>query len=142
MDNEFYFVERFDKSHAWVDLLLLATHKPRTVFIRGIEFHLKPGDLIEAQKTLAQRWRWSNKTVVRFLKTLEQRGQISTKVHHRISVISIANWQKYQVSDAIAEPQTTPQSTPATRRARKETSPSAVSPLPELNKETAPWLNG
>jgi len=113
-ENEFYFSEPFDKWHAWIDLLTLAEFAPRTVFIRGIEFNLQPGDLIQSQKKLAKRWKWSNKTVIRFLNLLSSRGQISIKVHHKISVISIVNWAFYQFSNEEREPQTTPQNTPQT----------------------------
>ena len=83
-ENEFYFAERFTKWQAWTDLLTLACFAPRTVFIRGIEFHLQAGDLIESQKALGKRWKWSNKKVIRFLRLLSKRGQISVKIHHRI----------------------------------------------------------
>lgn len=122
-ENEFYFTERFTKWQAWIDLLTLAAFAPRTVFIRGIEFNLQPGDMIESQKTLAKRWKWSNNTVIKFLTLLSSRGQISIKVHHRISAISIANWKKYQGSEEEREPQTAPQiqpqTAPAIRRDKK-----------------------
>lgn len=44
-ENEFYFSERFTKVQAWVDLLLLANHKPATLYIRGVEMRLLPGQL-------------------------------------------------------------------------------------------------
>ena len=105
-ESEFYFVQSFTKWQAWVDLLTLAAFAPRTVFIRGIEFHLQAGDLIESQKALAKRWKWSDNTARKFLNLLSTRGQISIKVRYRISVISIVNWQEYQGTDNEGAPQT------------------------------------
>ena len=114
-ENELYFKEKFDKTHAWIDLLLLATHKKREITIRGIELQLNPGDLIESQKALANRWRWGNHTVIKFLKTLSSEGQIIQKLHHKITIISICNWNTYQNMEDKVTPQTTPQTTPPTR---------------------------
>ena len=122
-ENELYFSERFTRWHAWIDLLTLASYSERTVFIRGIRFELSPGDMLESQKTLARRWKWSNRTVVKFLKFLSERDQISIRVHHRISVITIVNWGRYQALDGEGEPQSAPQnalqSAPAIRRDKK-----------------------
>jgi DNA-binding transcriptional MocR family regulator len=95
-ENEFYFSERFTKAQAWVDLLLLATYKVRTVFIRGIEIELQPGQLCYSQLTLADRWKWNFKTVVSFLKLLEKRGMLETKTNNITTIISIKNWKLYQ----------------------------------------------
>lgn len=114
-ESEFYFVEPFTKWQAWVDLLTLAAFVPRTVFIRGIEFRLQPGDMIESQKALAKRWKWSDNTIKKFLNLLSTRGQISINVRYRISVISIVNWQKYQGSESEGAPQTALQTALAIR---------------------------
>ncbi|NWF90968.1 MAG: hypothetical protein HXY50_16095, partial [Ignavibacteriaceae bacterium] len=95
-DNEFWFSERFTKGQAWVDLLILANHKPATVFIRGIEIRLNPGESCHSQLTLAKRWKWNFKTVVTFLKTLEKREMLETKTNNVTTIISIKNWNLYQ----------------------------------------------
>ena len=99
-DNELYFSERFTRMQAWVDLLLLATHKPQTVFIRGVEINLKPGELCYSQLSLAKRWKWNRKTVMAFLKSLEKREMLLNRTDNRLShfttVITIRNWCEYQ----------------------------------------------
>lgn len=97
-ENEFYFAERFSKMHAWIDLLLLANHKPRTIFIRGAEIHLQPGDLAYSQQTLAKRWKWNYRTVVKFLIMLEKREMIHSEKSSVTTVISIQKWNEYQNS--------------------------------------------
>ncbi len=96
VDSDFYFSERFTKSQAWIDLLLLANHKPATVFIRGIEIDLLPGQLCYSQLTLANRWRWNFKTVVTFLQQLQKRKMVETKTNNVTTIISIKNWNLYQ----------------------------------------------
>ena len=73
-ENEFYFSERFTKSQAWIDLLLLANFKPNTIFIRGIEVKTNPGELCYSQLSLSKRWKWNIKTVNKFLMMLENRS--------------------------------------------------------------------
>jgi hypothetical protein len=95
-ESEFYFSEKFTKTQAWIDLLLLATYKPRTVFIRGIEIKLQPGELCWSQLSLAKRWRWNFKTVVSFLRQLEKREMLETKTNNVTTLIAIKNWPRYQ----------------------------------------------
>ena len=99
-ENELYFSERFTRAQAWVDLLLLATHKPQTVFIRGVEINLKPGELCYSQLSLAKRWKWNRKTVTAFLKFLAKREMLLNRTDIRLShfttVITIRNWHEYQ----------------------------------------------
>jgi DNA-binding transcriptional regulator YhcF (GntR family) len=97
-ENEFWSSEKFTKAQAWVDLLLLANHKHATLFIRGIEVVLKPGELCYSQLTLARRWKWNFKTVVKFLKMLEKRQMVETKTSNVTTVITILNWERYQGS--------------------------------------------
>ncbi len=95
-ENEFYFAERFTKAQAWIDLLLLATFKERTVFLRGVEVHLMPGELCYSQVSLAKRWKWNERTVNKFLKLLEKREMIQSRITYVTTVISIRNWNLYQ----------------------------------------------
>jgi DNA-binding transcriptional regulator YhcF (GntR family) len=97
MENEFYFSEKFTKTQAWIDLLLLSTHKERTVCLRGIEIILKPGQLCYSQKSLAARWNWNVKTVERYLNSLKKREMVETKKTNITTIISIKKWFLYQV---------------------------------------------
>ena len=96
-DNEFYNSERFTKMQAWIDLLLLAGHAKQTIFIRGVEINLKPGELCYSQQSLAKRWNWNFKTVRKFLELLENRQMVKCKITTVTTVITILNWDKYQI---------------------------------------------
>lgn len=96
MENEFYFSERFTKIQAWIDLLLLATHKERKVFIRGVEIKLLPGQLCYSQVSLAKRWKWNRRTVCKFLKMLSKREMIHIRINSITTIIDINKWYLYQ----------------------------------------------
>lgn len=104
-DCEFWLSDKFSRGQAWVDLLLLATHKPRYFFIRGIKVDVGRGQLCISQKELADRWGWSNNKVANFMKLLQSEGMVDIKVNHKISLYSIVNYEKYQND----QPQTQPQ---------------------------------
>ena len=99
-ENDIWHSERFTQGQAWVDLLLLATHKEQTVFLKGVEFRLLPGQLCWSQVSLADRWRWNRKTVKKFLLTLKKSEMldIETKKGADIgfTLITIRNYSKYQ----------------------------------------------
>lgn len=95
-ENEFYFSERFTKAQAWVDLLLLANHRPNTMFVRGVEIQIETGQLARSQITLAKRWKWNRRTVKQFLNMLEKRQMIHTRLSNITTIISILNWPLYQ----------------------------------------------
>ena len=95
-DCEEYFEDRFDKVHAWIDLLLLASTRDRTFRKRGIEVHLQAGDVAVSLRELADRWKWSHHTVQAYLKRLESATQISVLRSNVINVIRIVNWAQYQ----------------------------------------------
>lgn len=98
MENELYFSEKFTKSAAWIDLLLLARHSSGTKFIHGIEIKMQPGDLCYSQLSLGERWKWNFKTVKKFLDLLTDRQMITYRGGKVTTIISIKNWGKYQKS--------------------------------------------
>lgn len=96
IESELYFSEKFSRCQAWIDLILLANHKPTTIFLRGAEVKLNRGDLGYSIVTLSVRWKWNERTVDRFLKWLESRQMIQCKKSNVTTVISILNYERYQ----------------------------------------------
>jgi len=97
-DSEFYFTEKFTKSAAWMDLLLLANFQQRSVEVRGILVELKPGQVLASDKFLAERWKWSREKVRNYLALISSktRQQIIWKKSNVCSVVEIVNWPLYQ----------------------------------------------
>lgn len=99
-ENELYFSEPFTKCGAWIDLLLLASHKKHTVFIRrGIKIDLKPGDLCYSQQSLAERWQWNFKTVRAGLDLFQELEMVEVRTTNVTTVISIKNRDWFQKSN-------------------------------------------
>lgn len=95
-EDDLWFAERFTRAQAWIDLLLLANHRPRTIFIRGVEIFINRGQLAYSKKNLAKRWRWNGRTVTKFLDSCVRRGKIQVKTSNVTTSIKIINYDKYQ----------------------------------------------
>lgn len=102
-ENELYFCEAFDKTHAWIDLILLANHKDNILFVRGNEIKIKRGQVAWSKENLATRWKWSKNKVYRFLETLNRLGQIDYKTNQQknnvLGLITIINYDEYQTTE-------------------------------------------
>ena len=96
IEDEMYFEERFDKTHAWIDLLFLANIKPRQFVQRGVVVPLEVGDVAIPEEELAERWRWCRNSVRKYIKTLEATGKVSVKRCTIINVIHIVKFEDYQ----------------------------------------------
>lgn len=96
VDNEFWFSERFTKAMAWIDLMMLANHKPNTIYIRGNEVKTARGELCYSMVSLAKRWKWNERTVDKFLKSLENRQMIQSKRTAITTITTIINYNQYQ----------------------------------------------
>lgn len=95
-DNPLYFSEQFNRSMAWIDLLLLANHSDNYFFKRGVRVDVKVGQVGYDLDSLAKRWKWSRGKVERFLLMLEKDGQIVRQKNNVTTLISIVNYKEYQ----------------------------------------------
>ena len=96
LEDELYFSEKFTRTQAWIDLLLLAEYKPKTLFIRGIKLDLQRGQLAISIRDLSTRWKWGVNKVQSFIKELVESGKIDTQKSNLINVISICKYEIYQ----------------------------------------------
>ena len=100
-DNTLYFTETFTRTQAWIDMLLLANHKPSTIYLRGIPVTIERGQLLGGENYLGSRWKWSRGKVRRFMQNLEQQNeqQIRQQKNNVITLITIVNYYLYQPDD-------------------------------------------
>lgn len=96
LDSELWIDEKFTRGQAWVDLLLLASHKETSFRKRGIKVYLKRGQVGKSLDELSKRWKWSIGKVKRFLIELENEMQIIVDNNNVNQVITIINYSKYQ----------------------------------------------
>lgn len=134
-DNVFWDKDPFSRGQAWIDLIMLANHKPGAVRKRGILVKIDRGQVGWSERELAKRWKWSRGKVFRFLNDLKNEQQIEQQNGPQninvTSLITIINYDKYQ-SD---EPQNEPQNGPQTGHKRATNSTMNKNEKNEKNKD-------
>lgn len=96
MEHPDYFAEPFTRMGAWIDMLLLANYKCNSITVRHQVVPLLRGQIGVSEDALAARWQWSRGKVRRFLKKLEENGQIVQQKNNVIGCITIVNYEMYQ----------------------------------------------
>ena len=89
----------FSHGQAWIDLLLSASWKETSFWKRGIEVKQTRGQVALSIKSLATRWGWTPNKVKRFLKRLKNEHQIEHQSDNVTTIITILNWDKYQLDE-------------------------------------------
>lgn len=92
---------KFTKYEAWLDLLLMVTHKPLEIIYHGDLVQLQKGEFITSDLQLANRWNWHRQTVKRFMELLKTKAMIETqKVNEKniktCTILKITNYRHYQ----------------------------------------------
>lgn len=96
INNPYYFSEKFCRSMAWIDMLLLANHAPGIFYKRGIKVCVGKGQLGYDVDSLSKRWKWSRNKVERWLRELETSNQIVRQKSNITTLITIVNYELYQ----------------------------------------------
>lgn len=96
LDDKMWLDEPFTKGQAWVDLLMMASHKADKVFKGNIVYENRPGLVITSISKLADRWQWSRHKVSDYLTLLERLDRVSTKRTGKRTEVFIVNWGVYQ----------------------------------------------
>jgi len=100
MDHWLYEESRiFSQFEAWLDLLLLATHKSRKIMLDGQFVEIKRGQYVTSIRKLSNNWGWSNSKVQTFLNTLELEGVLIVESDTKKTLITIDNYDFFQGSD-------------------------------------------
>lgn len=94
--SDLWLSEVFTRGQAWVDLIMLASHKSSYVRIRGVRIDVERGQFATAERFLCERWKWSRGKVRRFLNELESDKQIVQQKNNASTVVTITNYDKYQ----------------------------------------------
>jgi len=79
-----------------MDLVMTAAGLEFELYYRGQLIKLKRGQIIIAERKLAERWKWGRERVHRFLANCVYKGEIRYhRQDHRISIISIVKYATY-----------------------------------------------
>ena len=98
-----------DSDHlaVWIYLLLNASHTEYPVLFGGKKISVKAGQLIRGRKSIASTLRISESKVRRVLDLFEIDQQIDRQRSNKNSLVSILNWDKYQIFDQQIDQQAT-----------------------------------
>lgn len=91
--------EKFTKGQAWVDLLLLANHKDAKISFKEGLISVQRGQFVTSIKKLSDRWGWAYNTTKRFLSILQSDNMLMCKSDNKKTLITIVNYEKFQLSD-------------------------------------------
>lgn len=89
----------FDKRSAWIDLLMEVNHKDNKFLLGNELVEVPRGSTITSIRQLCDRWQWSNTKVTTFLKLLKEDGMIDFKSDKKKTVITVVNYNSYQISN-------------------------------------------
>lgn len=98
---EDHYYEPLCKVMAWIDLILLASHKESQYQCKGSFINVPRGSLAWSLESIAHRWRWSRNKVKRWLIVLQNGRQVDMKKTGIITLISIVNYEQYQVGRPV-----------------------------------------
>lgn len=81
----------------WLDLLLMANHKPNDVLVNGKVEKIDVGERLTSEVKLSERWNVDRKTVRRFLNLLEKEQMITlTKSRQKGTTVKVLKYSDYQ----------------------------------------------
>ncbi|MCY7869607.1 Replication protein O [Bacillus spizizenii] len=90
---------KFSKYEAWLDLLMMASHKDNKFVLGNELYEVKRGQFISSIRKLGERWSWSNTKVTQFLDLLRKDEMIDFKKDTKKTLITIVNYGVYHDSD-------------------------------------------
>ena len=96
MDNPLWEDKPFSRGQAWIDMILLASHKDTEFYFDGDMLPVEKGQIITSKRKLGDRWGWSNSKVNKFLNELEKVGMLTIKSDTKKTTIKIVKYEQYQ----------------------------------------------
>jgi hypothetical protein len=97
--------------HLWIHLLMKASYKQKEYLFNGKIEHLAPGQFISGRKSLSKETGVNESKIERILKCFEIEHQIEQQTNNKFRIITILNWDKYQVREQQNEQQMNSQRT-------------------------------
>jgi hypothetical protein len=98
---------KLSRFEAWIDLLLMANYAERKTELNGRVVTIKAGEILCSQFNLALRWMWGHKEARNFLQLLQKDGMILIKPEKKWTLLTICNWDVYQVIGQTKDKQKT-----------------------------------
>lgn len=124
-----------DALRLWIYLLCKASTQDRQAVVEGKVVEIKKGQIITGRKKLAEQLNMAESKVYRTLKLLEDLGNVNIKSNNRFSLVTIANWAKFQEGNSkVNNTRTTGEQQVNNRRTTGEQQTNTVEELKEYKK--------
>ena len=88
--------EPFCKRAAWIDLILMANHADKTIYIGNQSITIKRGQKFTSIRKLAERWHWGEKRTLAFIRLLETDGKIYRTKTMNATLLTLVEYDKTQ----------------------------------------------
>lgn len=88
-----------DHLAVWMYLLLNATHAEYPALFKGKKIMLQPGQLITGRKSIAEALSVNESKVRRIMNAFESDQQIDRQRSNQNTLVTLKNWDRYQVYD-------------------------------------------
>ena len=131
-----------DALRLWIYLLCKASTQDRQSVVEGKVVKIKKGQIITGRKKLAEQLNMAESKVYRTLKLLEDLGNVNIKSNNRFSLVTIANWAKFQEGNSkVNNTRTTGEQLVNNRRTTGEQQTNTVEELKEYKKNYKNYKN-
>ena len=87
----------------WINLLLKATYKETTINWNGSPRRIPPGVAVVGFRSLSERLKIPKTNIRRVFEYLEKRTSISVESGPRGTLVTICNWEQYQITDKTVD---------------------------------------
>lgn len=107
-DHPLFAREAFTEREAWLWMISAAAWKGMRVRAGRKIVDLKRGQLVFSERFMATKWRWSKTSVRRFIERLKSEAMVSALADRDATLITICNYDKYQLPRTTEGPQSGP----------------------------------
>lgn len=116
----------------WIHLLLMANHKEAKMMWNGEILSIHEGQFITGRKELSLKTGIPETTIEDILNFLERQQQIRQQKTTKFRLITVINWEKYQISDTKSD------NKPTTKRQQADTNKNNNNNKNEKNNASEP----
>lgn len=95
-DNWIWDAGPYDRAHAWIDILLSASHCDTKMMFDGNITTVKRGTFITSIRKLSVKWGWSRDKVAKFLDELQKDGMITRDSNSFRTLLTVEKYSVYQ----------------------------------------------
>lgn len=86
----------FCKRAAWIDLILMANHADKTIYIGNQVLTVKRGQKFTSIRKLADRWHWTEKKTLAYIRSLESMGKVYRTKTLNATLLTLVDYDKTQ----------------------------------------------